>query len=555
MSARRRLAVGAALVATLLIPAVVAAHPLGNFTINHYAGLRIEPERIVLDVVIDEAEIPAFQHRQTLDLDADGSVSDEELEAGRAATCVDLAGDLDLAVDGAPRPLTLTAAGLSFPLGASGLSTLRLVCTYEAPLASPNDTAGPTRIAFTDRSWPDRLGWREIVVSGDGVAVSAVDGELRADSPSARLTAYPDDLISQPLADLAVTIDAVADATVEAPSLEIADAAPLAAGAGAGAGGNSPPDSGEPAGPSARPAAVASPMPTTAPVAAARPAVIPGGIGGEIPAIFAATDVTPFVLLLSLATAAVLGAGHALTPGHGKTLMAAYLVGTRGRPLHAVGLGLSVSVSHTVGILVLAAVVIGAADILPPDLVVRIAPLVAAVSILAIGGWMLAGEWRRRRAATVAEPHGHDHDHAQAHDHDHAHEHRADSGLEHSHGGRRHSHAPAPGTTITWRGLFALGLAGGLIPSTSALLILLGAIAAGRPGFGFVLVVAFGLGMAAVMAAIGLALVLARERLDRVPSDGGLGRLREAIPLAAAVLVFGFGIWLTVQAMAAAPVL
>jgi ABC-type nickel/cobalt efflux system permease component RcnA len=114
---------------------------------------------------------------------------------------------------------------------------------------------------------------------------------------------------------------------------------------------------------------------------------------------------------------------------------------------------------------------------------------------------------------------------------------------------------PAPGSTITWRSLFALGLAGGLIPSTSALLILLGSIATGRPVFGFVLVVAFGLGMAAVMAGIGLAIVAARGRLEQMPAGRGLARVREAVPLVAALLVFGFGIYLTVQAVGAAPTL
>ena len=98
-----------------------------------------------------------------------------------------------------------------------------------------------------------------------------------------------------------------------------------------------------------------------------------------------------------------------------------------------------------------------------------------------------------------------------------------------------------------------LGLAGGLIPSTSALLILLGAIAAGRPTFGFVLVVAFGLGMAAVMGGIGLVLVVARGRLDRLPAGGWLGRVRDTLPLAAAVLVFSLGVYLTAQALAVTP--
>src|SRR4029078_10453604 len=116
---------------------------------------------------------------------------------------------------------------------------------------------------------------------------------------------------------------------------------------------------------------------------------IPGGVtSGELPAIFRTADLTPIVLLVSLLTAAALGASHALTPGHGKTLMAAYLVGTRGTPLHAAGLGLSVTVSHTLGILALAAVIVGAEGVLSPDVVVRAALVVAAISILGIGGWM-----------------------------------------------------------------------------------------------------------------------------------------------------------------------
>jgi ABC-type nickel/cobalt efflux system permease component RcnA len=191
--------------------------------------------------------------------------------------------------------------------------------------------------------------------------------------------------------------------------------------------------------------------------------------------------------------------------------------------------------------------------------VVRAAPVVAAVSIVVIGAWMLLGEWRRRRSAAAAvraheaaHDHGHDHDHGRGHGHDQAHGHDP---LEHRHGGVRHSHAPAMGSTISWRSLFVLGLAGGLIPSTSALLILLGSIAAGRPGFGFVLVVAFGLGMAAVMAGIGLAMVLARDRLDRLPASTGLVRAREAVPLMAAVLVIGLGLYLTAQAIGSSPTL
>ena len=135
------------------------------------------------------------------------------------------------------------------------------------------------------------------------------------------------------------------------------------------------------------------------------------------------------------------------------------------------------------------------------------------------------------------------------------HDHDARGLGQHSHGGVRHSHLPPRGSTITWRSLFVLGLAGGLIPSTSALLILLGSIAAGRPGFGFVLVVAFGLGMAPSWAASGSRWSSPAAASTAWRRSSPLGRRQRAVPLAAAVLVFGFGLYLTAQAVGGTPVL
>ncbi len=531
-------AIAAVLAAGLVAgwPSTAAAHPLGNFTINHYAGLRVERDRVLLDVVIDHAEIPTFQARQDFDLDADGSVSDEEIEAGRVTGCDGLASSLSLTVgDGVPRPLALSEAGLSFPLGAGGLSTMRQVCVFEARLAEPIGS-GAVRLAFSDATFEERLGWREIVAIGSGVTLGEVTGPLRATGVSDRLLLYPQDRLASPLVDRSLVVEVRAGGP-SLPVFDVPDAQPVAVGA--------PP---VPAPTVASPAT--APTPDPGPVATVAPAAVPGGIGGaELPDIFRRTDLTPFVILVSLATAAALGAGHALTPGHGKTLMAAYLVGTRGSARHALGLGAAVSVSHTAGILVLAAIVVAATDVLAPDVVVRWAPVVAAISIVLIGGWMLLGELRRRRRARDAR---HDHadprDHAHPHGHDHPHGHAHPHGHDHDHG---HPHGAAPGTTITWRGLFVLGLAGGLIPSTSALLILLGSIAAGRPAFGLVLVLAFGLGMAAVMAGIGIALVAARARVDRMQVGDGVTRVRELVPLAASVVVLGLGAVLTIQALTA----
>ncbi len=497
------------------IPATVLAHPLGNFTINHYAGIALMPGQIRLDVVIDMAEIPTFQERQKIDTDGDGDVTDAEIAAASSPYCDQQSQLLRLEVDGAPAAVTATAASITFPPGLGGLSTMRLECVYLTPMPT---SAGST-VTFDDISYPDRIGWREIVATADGVSIDA--SGLPTTSPSARLTHYPTDLITQPLDVRSARI-----VVMPAPGSTSASAsqAPVPAG------------------------------PETAPVAAG---AVPGGVGAELPAIFREVDLTPWVALLSIATAFALGAGHALTPGHGKTLMAAYLVGTRGSPIHAVGLGLSVTVSHTLGILVLAALVVGAGGLLPPDVVVRVAPMIAAVTIVVIGGWMLAREVRRRMAARpAADAHGHEHEQGRHHhDHDHDHDHVEDPAPhEHSHGGVTHSHLPPTGSTISWRGLFALGLAGGLIPSTSALIILLGSIVAGRPVFGFLLVVIFGLGMAVVMSGVGLALVFARGRLDRLPSGSGLGRLARHAPLAAAVVVLAFGVYLTAQAVGGRPV-
>jgi nickel/cobalt exporter len=498
---RRFLRAAALAVLCAGIPAAVLAHPLGNFTINHFAGILVTPAEVRLDVVIDMAEIPTFQERLKIDADGDGDVTEAETAAAAGPSCDAEAKLLRFAIDGVASALVTASSSITFPPGLGGLSTMRIECAYVAPLPSPLTRAAVT---FEDPSYPDRIGWREIVANGDGVSIDS--GGLPTTSLSKRLTTYPTDLISQP-------IDTRSASIVVTPA---------------------------PGGPMASPAPTTG-NGTTLPVGVG---AVPGGVGGELPAIFRELDLTPFVALLSIVTAFALGAGHALTPGHGKTIMAAYLVGTRGTSFHAVGLGLSVTVSHTLGILALAALVVGAQGLLPPDVVVRVTPVAAAVTILMIGGWMLVREVRRRLdLARLATADGHTHDHESgAHPHDH------------SHGGVAHSHAPATASTISWRGLFALGLAGGLIPSTSALIILLGSIASGRPAFGFVLVVIFGLGMAAVLSGVGLALVLARERLDRLPSGSGLGRLAQHASLIAAVVVLAFGLYLTAQAVGGRPV-
>jgi hypothetical protein len=118
---RPALATAAAVALAIALPALALAHPLGNFTINHYAGIRVEPDRVVLDVVVDQAEIPTFQEKLRIDTDGDGSVSDAEAEVERVAACPVLAGSLALNVAGRGLDLVSVAAGLTFPPRAAGL--------------------------------------------------------------------------------------------------------------------------------------------------------------------------------------------------------------------------------------------------------------------------------------------------------------------------------------------------------------------------------------------------------------------------------------------------
>jgi ABC-type nickel/cobalt efflux system permease component RcnA len=523
---RGRLALIGAIVLAAILPGAASAHPLGNFTINHYAGVRVAPDRLSIDLVLDEAEIPTFQERQRIDTDGDGTVSPAELEAERQAACPRLVAQLVVSVDGRPLTLATDAAGVSFLPGAGDLTTMRTVCELSAAIAPAIGEHAAVHVE--DDSFAQRIGWREIVVLGDGATIAGPN--VLAASPSQRLAHYPADLLSQPLSMQAVDLQ-VDRGGPSLPAWTAPDAAPLTA---------RPPTPGGPGAGSTADSRATS-------IAGA----IPGGVGNDIAGLLETRDLSPLVLLGSILVAAALGAGHALTPGHGKTLMGAYLVGTRGTARHAIGLGLSVTVSHTIGIVILAAIVIAFRGVLPPEAFNRFAPLASGVLVLGIGGWLLLSQVRtRRRLRAGAQAHGHEHQHEHEHEHEgHAHSHGATEPELHSHGGVRHSHAPAGAARITWRNLFVLGLAGGIIPSTNALIILLATIATGRAAYGLVLVVSFGLGMAAVLGGVGLALVLARDRVQRLPSGTVLRPLAGYLPMAAAVVVLALGAFMTIQAV------
>lgn len=238
-----------------------------------------------------------------------------------------------------------------------------------------------------------------------------------------------------------------------------------------------------------------------------------GIVGGQ--------HLTPLVGVLAVLLALVLGAAHAALPGHGKTVMAACLAGRRGRPRDALAVGATVTMTHTGGVLLLGLLLTTVAGLVG-ETVLGWLGVVSGALVAIVGTGMLIGLRRRGRHS-----HG-DHHHHGNHDHDHRHE------------------RPSRLSII------GIGIAGGLVPSPSALVILLGAIGLGRTGFGIMLVLGYGVGMAATLTAAGLLLIRLRERWDRRRRTSRLARrLSTAAPTATATLVLFVGLGLAGRALAA----
>lgn len=466
--------VGLGLAAGLLVP----AHPLGNFTVNQYSGLRVGPDAVVVDYVLDMAELPAFQTRgEEIDRDdADGS-----RWAGR--TCAGVAAATALSVGGRPVPVTVASSTVTYPPGQGGLATLRLECRLQAPVA----LGGETLISYRAGSYLDRLGWREVTAVGDGVRLVASD--VPATSPSARLTSYPSDALSTP-------------PNVVSASLRVA------AGGSSGSSG------------------VVPAVPTS-----------PTGARGFDRLTVAFTDLvgrpelTFGIGLLGLLLAIVLGAAHAFAPGHGKTVLAAYLVAERGSLRHALAVAGTVTLTHTAGVLVLGLVLTTSLRFAPERLYGWLGA-VSGLLLAGVGAAMLRRAFRGR--ARSHEGHSHSHSHG-GHSHSHG-------GHSHSPGGHTHAHGPEP---LRLRGLLTLGFAGGLAPSPSAVVVLLGAVALGRTWFGALLVLGYGLGMAVALGVLGVVLAKWRRVFERRSRGRLAGRLRRAVPVLAAGLVLVVGLGLT----------
>ena len=437
--------------AALLAPGSASAHPLGNFTVNRYAGIELSGSDTYVRYALDLAEIPTYQ------------LSAEVRAPGYPAR---LARQLELTLDGERVPLRVLESRVVRRPGAGGLTTLRLDVVYVA-------VGSGAELVFQDRSFAGRIGWREVTLSArDGASI--VRSDVPSMSESSALQKYPKDLLRSPL-----------DVSTAAAVVELGD------------------------GPGSPPAVGAAPAPEHE--------------SGGFEALIERGDVSLGVLFLSLLIAAFWGAVHALTPGHGKALVAAYLVGTKGTPRHAFLLGGTVTIAHTAGVFAIGIVTLALSQFILPERLYPWLTLASGLLVVAVGASVLRQRlrWRGRRA--------HDDNH-----HDHGHDHGHDHHQHHT------------GDELTSKGILGVGIAAGLLPCPSALVVLLSAIALHRVGLGLALILAFSVGLAATITGIGLVAVFARRAFGRLSLDGPLIR---TLPAVSAALILVVGIAITVKAL------
>jgi ABC-type nickel/cobalt efflux system permease component RcnA len=481
--------------AVLALPTVVAlAHPMGNFSISHYTALRVERGELRIRYRIDIAEIPTFREMSLLDVNGDKSISATEREAYLSRKVEELTRGQTLMINGQPAVMSVVSSDLQVRPGAGDLPTVLITIDYRVLLEGLQDR---NLVEYADNNFPERAGWREIMAVGSDNR-PLVDSNVPSYSRSGELTAYPTDAIAAPPQDSRARFTfGIANS-----ELRMADLS---------ATGHGNPQS-----------AIRNPQ----------------SRGDRFTQLISAEKLSISVLLFSLLVAFMLGSVHAMSPGHGKTVVAAYLVGSRGTARHAFLLGAVVTLTHTAGVFALGLVALFASRYILPEQLYPWLGFASGMTIVGIGAWQFV----KRYGHLHGHSHGHDHHHDHDHDHQHSHEHSASDHHGHSH----HIDKITPGNLI------ALGVSGGLVPCPSALVVLLSAITLNRIGFGLILIVAFSIGLASVLIGIGLLMLYARRFVERFRWEGGFIR---RLPLFSSVVITVLGLVIAVQALVSGGIL
>ncbi len=464
---------------------LAAAHPLGNFSINQYSQIEVEKSQIKLHSVLDIAEIPTFQASQTIDANKDGALSDEELNSYAEKITPDYIANLQVSIDGQPIELRPAAKKISLQSGAGNLPTMRVEWNLTGDL-SGFDQSAAHRLKFENKNNAERIGWNEIVV-GRVSGVNVFDSTAYGSGVSDGLKAYPGESLNAPLAERSAEFSFTG--------------APLAA--------NLKPLQN-------RDGHVSAPVEKD-----------------KFAELIAVPEITPSIILLGLFIAFGLGAAHALSPGHGKTVVGAYLVGTRGTLKHAIFLGATVTITHTIGVFAIGLLMLFASNYILPESIMPYLSFVSGLLVFFIGLTLfktrLLSILGYKSDNPAEDEHAHDAELLQNIDASED----SQSDLTHTHGGSTHTHVPPK--QISWRSLLGLGISGGLLPCPSALVLMLAAISRERIGYGLVLTLVFSFGLAATLTVVGLVFLYVGKFFDNPALSGN--RLVKALPVFSAFVI------------------
>ena len=511
-----------ALVLCAVAPWKATAHPMGNFSINHYAKLKLSDRTVSVLYIVDMAEIPTYQEVRQQSLVPHGE--DPSVASYLKTQQRVLGQGLLLECDGKAVPLEPVSHQAVFSDGAGGLPTMKLRFAYRGLLPK---LGGSHRLSYTDRNFGERTGWKEIVVLGDGAEI--VSSSAPDKDRSNELAVYSSDLLNSPPQQLSalVAFRNTGAAAVET-AVEKAVVSPTAPHTAA----------------SARSALPIAPVLTAMPAETER--TLPIQTPAKAPAsntprskftdlIASQGQLSLWILLTAALLAAGFGAMHALEPGHGKTLVAAYLVGSRGTAKHAVLLGIVVTAAHTAGVFALGIVTLFLSRYIVPAQLYPWLGAISGISVAAVGVLMVL----RHLTGETGE---------------HAHV----PGEQHSHWFQVLTKKPqavetggAVANSVSLRELCALGVTGGIIPCPAALVVLLSAFSLHRIGFGLFLITAFSVGLASVLVTVGLLMVYTKRFLSTYVSTGR--SWARYLPLVSSALMILLGLGIAISAFGAAP--
>jgi high-affinity nickel-transport protein len=525
---------------------------MGNFSINHYSKIKIGQKSVEILYLVDMAEIPTYQEIREFDLapKPDDPSASRYLDLHEAT----LRAGLSLESDGQPVQLDTLSRVLTFADGAGGLPTMKIGFVFRGKLAG---IGGAHKLSYADNNFPGRAGWKEIVVLGDQAEI------LTSSAPvvdrSQELTNYSSDALNSPPQQLSASVNyrtVAADpekiasdsqrtmsgnrifqatnnsrrTAAHAPSPHRQQGS-LAAITSSGL---------NEANPSHR-AVVAAPV--SQHLASARAQNTPRSRFTEL--ISTQRKLSFWFLFSAALIAAGLGALHALEPGHGKTIVAAYLVGSRGTARHAVLLGIVVTAAHTSGVFLLGAVTLYASRYIVPEQLYPWLGAISGLSVAGLGIFIFLRHWTGETG-------------------------------EHAHApGERHSHwflsmfqqatpvQPEPekpasrdagssdskpmGRALSLRELCILGITGGIVPCPAALVVLLSAFSLHRIGFGLFLIAAFSVGLAIVLVIVGLTMVYTKRLISsRVQTGSSAFRY---LPLLSSAFMVALGVGITASAI------